>query len=128
MAKRGISPTQRTLRELRQQGCLCDIVERFNSFAGPFGKRIDLFGFIDIIALAPNSIRGIQSCGQAFAEHEKKILENEYAPEWLKSGGEIELWGWRKVKKVRGGKQEVWSPRFRKFTLNDFIEEKEEGK
>ena len=121
----GLSPTQRTLRELRQRGCLCGIVERFNTFAGPIvrGKRVgirqDLFGFIDIIVLYPTRICGIQSCGQAFSEHKKKILENEIAPEWIKLA-DIELWGWRKIKKKRGGKQMIWQPRIYKFSLEDF--------
>jgi len=116
------SNTQRTLRALEQRGCICGIVERFNTFAGPHGIRIDLFSFIDIIALYPNSIVGIQSCGTAFAEHQRTILENETAPEWLKVGGGIELWGWRKVKKKRGGKLMIWQPRVQTFTLEDFIE------
>ncbi len=119
------SNTQRTLRALRQQGCICGIVERWNQFAAPKsggipGIREDLFGFLDIIALYPTGICGIQSCGQAFSEHNKKILANEVAPEWLKSGGRIELWGWRKVKKVRGGKQEVWKPRIKEYFAEDF--------
>ena len=117
---KGLSNTQRTLRALRQQGCLCGIVERFNAYAGKFGVRQDLFGFIDIIALYPDGIYGIQSCGQSFAEHDRKILENEIAPEWLKTGGYIALWGWRKVLKKRGGKQKVWKPRVKVYQLEDF--------
>ena len=119
--KKGLSPTQRTLRELRNQGCICDIVERFNSFAGPFGKRMDYLGFIDLIALAPDGIVGVQCCaGSGMSDHRKKILENEYAPEWLKSGGRIELWGWRKLLLKRGGKAMRWSPKVEKFTKEDF--------
>jgi len=113
------SPTQRTLRALEQRGCICGIVERYNSFAGPFGRRFDLFGFIDIIALYPNQIVGIQSCGASFSQHYKKIIENDRAFEWLKLGG-IELWGWRKVKKKRGGKLMIWKPRLHIFAEGDF--------
>ena len=116
----GLTPTQRTLRELRERGCICGIVERFNQHAGPFGLRQDLFGFIDIIALYPDSIVGIQSCGQSFSEHFKKIVENEVAPEWLKHG-RIELWAWRKVKRVRGGKAMIWRPKVHSFTADDFL-------
>lgn len=123
MAK-GLSPTQRTLRELRQQGRICGIVERFNTFVGPYGIRQDLFGFIDIIALDPErGIVAIQSCGQAISEHRKKILANEIAPEWLKSGGRIELWGWRKVKLHRGGKALRWVPKIEEFTPSSFQQE-----
>jgi len=116
----GLSPTQRTLRALRQRGCICGIVERFNPYAGPHGIRQDLLGIIDIIALYPNAICGVQSCGQAFAEHDRKILASEMSVEWLKSGGKLELWGWRKLVKKRGGKQKVWTPRVKEYSLDDF--------
>jgi len=127
-----LSSTQRTLRFLRQQGRICGIVERFNPYAGitlPNGKksgiRQDLFGFIDIVVIDPDGICGVQSCGSNFASHKQKILENEIAPEWLKAGGKIELWGWRKVKAKRGGKQMVWRPRVYEFTLEDFNREED---
>lgn len=116
----GLSPTQRTLRHLEQRGCICGIVERFIPFAGKFGRRIDLFNFIDIISVEADRITAIQSCGQSFSEHKKKILENEVAPEWLKAGGGIELYSWRKVKLRRGAKAMRWQPRIYVFTLGDF--------
>ena len=119
----GTTPTQRTIRALRDQGRRCDIVERFIAQAGPYGVRKDLFGIIDIIALDPErGIVGIQSCGEAFAAHERKILEEgwEAAVDWLKSGGKLELWGWRKLLVKRGGKAVRWTPRIREFTLADF--------
>jgi len=122
----GLSPTQRTLRMMRQQGRLCAIVERFNPYAGKFGQRNDLFGFIDIICLDPErGIIGVQSCGQGFSEHNRKILEEctDNAIEWIKSGGVIELWGWRKVKRKKGGKAMVWQPRTKTYTLEDFTDD-----
>ena len=116
-----LSNTQRTLRALEQQGYISGIVEKFNPYAGPYGKRIDLFNFIDIISIMPKGICAIQSCGSDFRKHDRKILENEYAPEWLKAGGHIELWSWRKVKKhPRKGKLKVWRPRVKVYTLEDF--------
>ena len=125
---RGISPVQRTLRALRNEGSICEIVERFNPYAGPHGKRVDFLGFGDIIALKPDGIAVIQACGSDFAAHVQKMNDNEYVPEWLKSGkcqscgsqmASIELWGWRKIKKHRGGKQMIWSPRVKKITMED---------
>jgi len=121
----GLSPTQRTLRELRNQGRICGIVERFNQYAGPHGIRQDLFGFIDIIALDPErGIIGVQSCGQAFAEHYRKITEerNQECFEWLRCGGKVELWGWRKLKIKRGGKAMRWQPRVQEITQKDLDE------
>ena len=72
----------------------------------------------------PKGICGIQSCaGSGFAAHDRKILESEYSPEWLKAGGHIELWAWRKIKMKRGGKQMVWRPRLKVYSLKDFKNE-----
>lgn len=120
------SPTQRTIRELKNQGRICGIVERFNQFVGTHGIRQDLFGIIDIIALDPiRGVVGIQSCGQDFAGHFRKITVERAAEttEWLKTPGTVlELWGWRKVKLKRGGKAERWQPRVREIKLEDVEE------
>ena len=119
MAK-GLSPTQRTLAELRARGLMVGNVERFNRFAGPHGIRQDLFGFIDLIACSQaEGIIGVQTTGTDFAGHRKKLLgdRSEEVRDWLRSGGRVELWGWRKVLKVRGGKQRVYRPRVEEITL-----------
>ena len=117
------SPTQRTLRALRQEGKIVDIAEKW--IATPYstipGFRKDLFGFIDLIALCPDKgILAIQSCGSAWSQHVKKLLDSECTEnliEWLKCGGSVELWGWRKVKLKRGGKAMRWKPRMADITL-----------
>lgn len=121
-----LSPTQRTLRALRADGFHCGIVERFIPQAGPHGKRVDLLGFIDLLALDPaRGIIGVQCCaGSGHAAHRTKITEdcNELAREWLRCGGLIELWSWRKVKLKRGGKAERWKPRIEEITI-EVVEE-----
>ena len=123
MAK-GISNTSRTLEYLRSQGWVADKVEQFNAYAGKFGQRKDMFGFADIVAMGENSIIAIQSCGQSFAEHNRKITEDEkVAPNallWLKNGGRLILIGWRKVKLRPGAKAMRWKPRIKEYTLEDF--------
>jgi len=109
----GLSPTQRTLKAMREQGRICGIVEKFNANVKPYGIRQDLFGFIDIIAIDPtDGIVAIQSCGQSFSEHVKKLTveRNENVYEWCKHAP-CELWGWRKIKLKRGGKAMRWLPR-----------------
>ena len=126
MAK-GLSATQRTLRELRAQGRIVDVCERWmiNPRHPAGGFRKDLFGFIDLIALDPErGIIAVQSCGQSFAAHLRKITDSEcteFVIEWLKSPSQpkLELWGWRKVKKVKGGKAMVWRPRIKEITVED---------
>jgi hypothetical protein len=124
-----ISNTSRTLEYLRSQGWVADKCEQFNAYAGKFGQRKDLFGFADIIALGEGSIIAIQSCGQDFASHHRKITEDEKAAPnaylWLKNGGRLLLIGWRKVKLKRGGTALRWQPRIREYSLIDFIEKKE---
>ena len=115
----GTSPTQRTLKAQKELGRECGIVERFNQYAGKFGIRQHLFGFIDIIAIDPKSeIIAIQSCGQSFSEHVYKLTEerNEIVTRWLKCA-RLELWGWRKVKLKRGGKAMRWKPRIADIVL-----------
>ena len=122
MAK-GISNTSRTLEYLRSQGWEADKVEQFNPYAGKFGQRKDLFGIIDIVALTEYGIAGIQSCGHAFAEHDRKILDSPLALKWLEKGGHLTLIGWRKVKLKRGGKAMRWQPRIKRYYISDFKEE-----
>lgn len=118
------SATQRTIRHLRNQGRRCAIVEKFNAFVGPHGVRQDLFGIIDVIALDPeHGVVGVQSCGNQFSEHYKKITEDraQEAIDWLCTPGtRLELWAWRKVKVKRGGKAMRWSPRIHVFSFEDF--------
>lgn len=136
MAKgKGISNTSRTLEFIRSQGWEADKVERWIPFfrkegqenllgdkTGPRGVRKDLFGIIDIVALG--EVRGtiyIQSCGQAFAEHDRKLLESPMALKILKKGNHLMLIGWRKVKLKRGGKALRWQPRIKQYSVIDFL-------
>lgn len=117
----GLSPTQRTLKAMREQGRTCGIVEKFNQHVGPFGIRQDLFGFIDIIAIDPTQgIVAIQSCGQDYSGHVNKLKEerNEAVYEWLRHA-KCELWAWRKVKLKRGGKAVRWAPRVADVVIQD---------
>ena len=120
-----MTPTQRTLRELRRQGRIVDVCERWivNPARPGGGFRKDLFGFIDLIVLDPEQgIVAIQSCGKSFKAHLDKILDSEvteYVREWLLCKGSLELWGWRKVKLKRGGKAMRWRPRVKQITLED---------
>lgn len=117
-----MTPTQRTLKSMREMGRICGIVEKFNSYAGKYGIRQDLFGFIDIIAIDPtDGIIAIQSCGQSFSAHIAKMQEerNENVYEWLKHAP-CELWGWRKKKLKRGGKAMRWVPRIADLSIDEF--------
>ena len=124
-----VSPTQRTLKANKDSGRICGIVERFQQYGGKFGIRQDLFGFIDIIAIDPEQgIVAIQSTGQDWSGHVSKILDKkEIVSKWLEHAP-LELWSWRKVKKVRGGKAMIWKARVGDFLLDKdgklFIQER----
>ncbi|XOV73812.1 MAG: hypothetical protein ACFHW5_11720 [Verrucomicrobiota bacterium] len=122
-----LSPTQRTLRALREQGLICAIVEKWNPYGGPQGIRQDLFGIIDVLALDPQrGIVGVQSTGNDFAGHMRKLTEQraQECLDWLSTPGAVlELWAWRKVKAKRGGKLLLWQPRVAILQASDFKQE-----
>ena len=121
-----ISNTSRTLEYLRKQGWVADKVEQFNPYAGKFGHRKDMFGFGDIVAMGEGNIYAIQSCGNSYAEHNRKITEDErvapLALRWIENGGKLLLIAWRKVKLKRGGKAMRWQPRIKEYKTEDFTE------
>jgi len=106
--------TERTLKYLRDEGWEVGMVERWikNPKHPAGGFRQDLFGFADILAFKPgfHNVMLVQSCGEDFLAHKRKVLAADLSFEWTRCH-RIMLIGWRKVKKKRGGKQMVWRPR-----------------
>ena len=111
-----MTPTQRTLQYLRDQGIPAQVVEKWVTFASTPGKprrapgvRRDLFGLWDIVALRAGRIVGIQCCAMSGrASHYGKLMESPYLAAWM-AGGEGELWAWRRLK-PRGIKRVKWEP------------------
>ena len=102
-----MTPTQRTLAECRKRGWIAQVVERWNPHAR---IRQDLFGCIDIVALTPEGILGIQACaGSSHAARMTKALGEERMHRWRIAGGKFQVWSWSK----RGarGKRKVWTLR-----------------
>lgn len=96
------SPTQRTLKMLRAQGWICEVVERWNAFAK---VRIDLFGFIDIVAICGANTVGVQATsGSSHSARRKKIEAEPKAKAWKEAGNEIWIVSWTK-------KKNRWQPR-----------------
>jgi len=111
--------TTMTKNYLDKKGIPNGLVERYVMQAR---KKFDLFGIIDIIALYPEGVCGIQVCGSDWQEHIKKISGSEYKDLWLNTPGTLlELWGWRKLKLKRGGAAVRWTPRIKRFRLLDEI-------
>lgn len=124
----GLSPTQRTIQELKKRGFKTVIVEKWNPHVG---IRQDLFGIIDIIALDPyRGVVGIQTTGSGFAGHHRKFTEekSQECIDWLLTPGTaLEIWSWRKLKKKRGEKATYWAPRIKIYRLCDFVDPFEDG-
>jgi hypothetical protein len=99
-----------TLDTLRVAGLWADQAERWvpavNKFTGEHGIRMDLFGFIDIVAIdvIKKQTIGVQAAGEGERRsHLKKITEyrKKYAEAWLMAGNRILLFTWSK-RKVNG--------------------------
>lgn len=101
------TPTSRSLAECRKRGWTAQVVERWN----PYAKvRIDLFGFLDIVALTPEGILGIQATSNDnVAARVAKIREAPTFPAWVAAGGQTAVWGW--AKKGPRGSRKQWALR-----------------
>ena len=93
-----MTPTQRSLIYLREQGYLCEIVEKWNSFTK---TRKDLWGWCDILAIREGEILAVQVTAAGVSSRIKKIMESETLPIVRKAGVRIEVHGWRKNVKGR---------------------------
>lgn len=109
-----MSPTQRTLKRLRKLGAVCQVVERWNSYAQ---IRQDLFGGIDVVALeaGKQGVLGVQAC--AVASQSARITKLQEEPKlaaWVLCGNRLEVWGWGKrrntglTKAGKPKKGQVW--------------------
>lgn len=90
-----MSPTARSLAWLRERRYLADVVERWIAQAG---IRKDLFGFIDLVAIRPGEIVGIQTTTASnLASRLKKAQALPALRTWLASGAGFMLHGWKRV-------------------------------
>jgi hypothetical protein len=104
-----MSPTQRSLRRLRAAGYTAAVVERWNPGAR---VRVDLFGFIDIVAIyaGKTGVVGVQSTTtDNQSKRLAKIASEPVATKaraWLLCGNTIIVEGWSK--KGPRGKRKLW--------------------
>jgi len=100
-----MSPTQRSLKLLRDAGWTAEVVERWNPHAR---IRQDLFGFADIIAMMPGSVPLlVQVTSTGWASRVAKVNAEPRALLAFQSGFRVEIHGWRKLQS-NGGK---WTPK-----------------
>ncbi len=96
MAK--VSPTQRSLAYLREQGYHCEVVEKFNSFTK---QRKDLWGWCDILAIRRGEVLAVQVTAAGVSDRIKKIMASDTLGLVREAGIRIEVHGWRKNSKGR---------------------------
>lgn len=123
--------TQRSLALAKIEGWETGMVERWLAHAKPFGKHVDLFGIIDVVAIRddddPSQCElGIQSCpGSGHATHRAKALAEPRLRIWLGAGNLFEIWSWsrkRDTKILKDGTRthhKVWTVRKERITLLD---------
>jgi hypothetical protein len=114
--KKKISPTQLTLARLRKNGSyMAEVVEKWNRWGGPIGKdgqrvgnRVDLFNFIDVLAVVPGQVGtlGIQACAaSSLSTRIKKVIDDpvllQRAKWYTKAGNRLLFWGWKQNKKTK---------------------------
>ncbi len=105
--------TELTLKRLRETGWTVAIVERWVQAAR---KRIDAFGLIDILAVRPGAVLGVQSTtGSQHSEHVRKALAEPRLVRVLASGMRFELWSW--AKRGGRGRRKLWTLRRDVFVL-----------
>lgn len=89
-----MTPTQRSLAEMRKRGYRCAVVERWN----PHAKiRQDLFGTVDVLCIGKGETVAVQTTsGSNVASRVTKIAESEATPDMRAAGWRILVHGWRK--------------------------------
>lgn len=88
------SPTQLSLKLMKERGYKCEITEKWNPFAR---IRQDLFGFIDVLCLGDGEVVGVQTTSYSnMSARVKKIREHENFILVQKSGIRIIVHGWAK--------------------------------
>ena len=110
------SPTSRSLSYCRERAWLVDVAEK--TIPHSHRKR-DLFGFIDIVVIADDTLLAVQVTSSSNHSARVKKIKNECyvaADAWNRAGGQVEVWSWRKTKK-RNADGRWWKLRREKVTL-----------
>lgn len=100
------SPTSKTLAECKKRGWTAGIVERrLTRFV-----MQDFLGCIDIIAITPGGIVGIQATSGS--NHAARVSKSRAEPRlaaWLGAGCTFAVWSW--AKRGPRGKRKLWALR-----------------
>ena len=99
------SPTQRSLKLMRDRGYLCEVTERWN----PFAKiRQDLYNFVDVLCIREGETVAVQTTSYSnVSARIKKISELDTSAIVKLAGWKIVIQGWRKDKSGKWVVREV---------------------
>lgn len=115
-----MTPTQRTLKHLRDNGWTAGVVEKWNHHVR---IRQDLWGFADLVAFRGDEVILVQATAQGVSARVNKILSNETAKHWSACGHRILVYGWRQLvarrKDGSKAKRKRWTPRIVEVTFDD---------
>jgi hypothetical protein len=93
---------------LEKQGYLAAVVEKWSPFPKPWGKRHDLWGFIDIIGIKEGTVVLVQATtGDHSADRRMKILSHENYAKVKASGARIIVHSW--AKRGARGARKLWT-------------------
>ena len=113
------SPSARTIKFLRDQGCIAESVEKWIPI--PLhpggGVRRDLFGCIDILAIQGSKLLAIQSTSGS--NHNARVAKAMAEPRlkfYIGTSNLFEIWSW--TKKGPRGKRKTWQVRVEQLTLD----------
>lgn len=96
MAK--MSPTQRSLKALRDEGYACWIVEQTIRIPGRTFKR-DLFNGFDLLCVKGDETLAVQTTTLSnLGARLQKLEANEFVPKLREAGWRLLAHGWRKLK------------------------------
>ena len=113
-----MTPTQRSLKLMRDRGYSCDIVERWNPYAR---IRQDLWGFCDVLCLTPGQIVAVQTTsGANVSARLRKIAASPRIADVLSAGVRVVVHGW--AKRGPRGKAKKWTCREEWLKPEDFEE------
>jgi hypothetical protein len=94
-----ISPTQLSLRLLRDDGWLVDVCERWVPNGSLGGSRKDLFGLLDLVALKDDTTMGVQTTSHTNVNARLNKIQDEEHQVALRAlqaaGWSIVVHGWR---------------------------------
>jgi len=110
------------MARLRAEGYIPGVVEKFVAFPPP-GHRVDLFGFIDIVAMKPPEKGLLAVQATSTPNLMARVKKAQGCPElaaWIDSGNRFECHGW--AKRGKEGKRKLWTLKRLEVSATDFKE------